>query len=90
MKIDRSFVMRMTEDSQSTSIVTTIISLAKALDLTVVAEGVETAEEARLLRLLHCDQGQGYLFARPAPPSDVFAFLGQPLAGTSEAGWPSR
>jgi diguanylate cyclase (GGDEF)-like protein/PAS domain S-box-containing protein len=76
MKVDRSFVLRMTEDPQSTSIVTTIISLAHALDLKVVAEGVETTEQARLLRLLKCDQAQGYLIARPMPAEDVVKHLG--------------
>jgi EAL domain-containing protein (putative c-di-GMP-specific phosphodiesterase class I) len=79
LKVDRSFVVRMTEDPQSTSIVTTIISLAHALDLKVVAEGVETAEQARLLRLLKCDQAQGYLIARPMPAEDVVATLGTRL-----------
>jgi diguanylate cyclase (GGDEF)-like protein/PAS domain S-box-containing protein len=79
LKVDRSFVLRMTEDPQSTSIVTTIISLAHALDLKVVAEGVETAEQARLLRLLKCDQAQGYLIARPMPAEDVVQTLGTRL-----------
>ncbi len=65
LKIDRSFVMRMTDDPQEMSIVTTIISLAHALDLKVIAEGVETTQQAQLLRLLKCDQMQGYLVARP-------------------------
>ncbi len=75
LKVDRSFVIRMTEDPQSTSIVTTIISLGHALDLKVVAEGVETSEQARLLRLLKCDQAQGYLIARPMPADDVVKML---------------
>jgi len=65
LKIDRSFVARMGEDPQEMSIVTTIISLAHALDLKVIAEGVETAQQAQLLRLLKCDQIQGYFVARP-------------------------
>jgi len=65
LKIDRSFVARMDEDPQEMSIVTTIISLAHALDLKVIAEGVETAQQAQLLRLLKCDQVQGYFVARP-------------------------
>lgn len=76
LKVDRSFVVRMTEDPQSTSIVTTIISLGHALDLTVVAEGVETMEQARLLRLLKCDQAQGYLMAKPMPAEEVVKVLG--------------
>lgn len=71
LKVDRSFVLTMTEDPQSTSIVSTVISLAHALELSVVAEGVETPEQARLLRLLKCDEAQGYLLARPAPADRV-------------------
>ncbi len=73
LKIDRSFVVRMTEDPQEMSIVTTIISLSHSLDLEVIAEGVETAAQARLLRLLKCDQIQGYLIAKPQPEE---AFIG--------------
>ena len=75
LKIDRSFVIRMTEDPQEMSIVTTIISLAHALDLKVIAEGVETAQQAQLLRLLKCDQIQGYFLARPQAASDVEGLL---------------
>ena len=71
LKIDRSFVVRMTDDPQSTSIVNTIISLAHSLDLEVIAEGVETFQQARLLRLLKCDKAQGFLFARPVPADEV-------------------
>ncbi len=71
LKIDRSFVARMVEDPQSTAIVTTIISLAHALELKVVAEGVETAQQAQFLRLLRCDQIQGYLVARPLPEGEL-------------------
>jgi len=65
LKIDRTFVMRMADEPQEVSIVTTIISLAHALDLEVIAEGVETLQQAQLLRLLKCDQIQGYYVARP-------------------------
>jgi len=76
LKIDRSFVIRMTEDPRTTSIVTTIISLAHALDLKVIAEGVETQEQARLLRLLKCDQGQGYFLSKPQPVEMIETLLG--------------
>jgi EAL domain-containing protein (putative c-di-GMP-specific phosphodiesterase class I) len=76
VKIDRSFVERMTEDPQSTSIVTTVISLAHSLDLKVIAEGVETPQQAQLLRLLKCDQVQGFLVARPLPADDVSKLFG--------------
>lgn len=75
LKIDRSFIIRMVEDPQDTAIVTTIISLAHALDLKVVAEGVETLQQAQLLHLLKCDEAQGYLAARPQPASDVSRLL---------------
>lgn len=71
LKVDQSFVRRMMDSAQSTSIVTTIISLAHALELSVVAEGVETSEQARLLRLLKCDLAQGYLIAKPLPAAQI-------------------
>nr|WP_319565206.1 EAL domain-containing protein [uncultured Rhodoferax sp.] len=67
LKIDRSFVIDMTVGPQGLALVSTIISLAHALKLKVVAEGVETEEQARLLRLLNCDDMQGYLFSKPLP-----------------------
>jgi len=76
IKIDRSFVIRMTDDAQDMTIVTTIISLAHSLDAQVVAEGVETRDQARLLRLVRCDQIQGYLVGRPEPAQDVTARFG--------------
>jgi EAL domain-containing protein (putative c-di-GMP-specific phosphodiesterase class I) len=65
LKVDRSFVAAMTENPDVMAIVSSIISLAHGLDLDVVAEGVETEEQRKLLRLLRCDQMQGYLFSRP-------------------------
>jgi diguanylate cyclase (GGDEF)-like protein len=75
LKIDRSFVRGMTENAGDTSIVTAIISLAQALRLSVVAEGVETEAQAQLLRLLRCDQMQGYLFSRPLPEEELAELL---------------
>lgn len=71
LKIDRSFVVDMTAGPQGLSLVTTIINLAHSLKLNVVAEGVETEEQSRLLRLLGCDDIQGYLHSEPLP-ADVF------------------
>lgn len=71
LKIDRSFVRDMTVGSKGLALVSTIIDLAHALELEVVAEGVETEEQSRLLRLLKCDVMQGFLFSKPVP-SDVF------------------
>jgi diguanylate cyclase (GGDEF)-like protein/PAS domain S-box-containing protein len=65
LKIDRSFIMTMVDEPESMSIVSTIISLAHALRLNVIAEGVETPEQSKLLRLIKCDEAQGYLFSKP-------------------------
>jgi diguanylate cyclase (GGDEF)-like protein len=71
LKIDRSFIMQMSKGPEQMAIVSTVISLARALNLKVVAEGVETQEQANLLRLLRCDEAQGYLFGRPVPPEEL-------------------
>jgi EAL domain-containing protein (putative c-di-GMP-specific phosphodiesterase class I) len=65
LKIDRSFVADM--NATGLALVSTIINLARSLKLKVVAEGVETEEQSRLLRLLSCDQIQGYVFSKPVP-----------------------
>ena len=57
------------------TLVSTIISLAHSLQLKVVAEGVETEEQAKLLRLLRCDEMQGYLFSKPLPLDELVALL---------------
>ena len=67
LKIDRTFVSAMLDDASAMTLVSTMISLARSLKLTVVAEGVEQEEQARMLRLLRCDQMQGYLFDKPLP-----------------------
>ena len=67
LKIDRSFVKRLGEAEDATMIVRTIIGLAHNLGLSVVAEGVETREQLKILRDLECDQIQGYLIGRPMP-----------------------
>jgi EAL domain-containing protein (putative c-di-GMP-specific phosphodiesterase class I) len=78
LKIDRSFVGRMTEGEQPLQIVRTIIELARVLGMDVVAEGIETLEQYRLLRQLGCRFGQGYLFARPMTAEDVSVLLRLP------------
>jgi len=65
----------MTEHADDTSIISTIISLAQALRLKVVAEGVETEPQAQLLRLLRCDQVQGFLFSPPVPAEKIETLL---------------
>jgi EAL domain-containing protein (putative c-di-GMP-specific phosphodiesterase class I) len=71
LKIDRSFVVDMMLGPEGLALVSTIINLAHSLRLKVVAEGVETEEQARLLRLLRCDDMQGLLFSKPLP-QEVF------------------
>ena len=66
LKIDRSFVQRL-GDRSTGAIVGSIVDLAHAIGLTVVAEGIETGEQLRLLQDLNCDEGQGFLLARPQP-----------------------
>ena len=78
LKIDRSFVNGMLNDPDATSIVQTIIALAHSLRLKVVAEGVEQEQQATLLRLLRCDQMQGYLFSKPLPREQLEALLSAP------------
>ncbi len=71
LKIDRSFVNDMTNGPQGIAVVTTIIALAKSLRLKLVAEGVETEEQAQLLTEHGCDEMQGFLFSRDLP-ADIF------------------
>jgi diguanylate cyclase (GGDEF)-like protein len=74
VKIDRSFVAGMVGDRDKVAIVRAILSLAGALGMRTVAEGIETAEVGRALADLGCDRGQGYYYARPMSSDDAFAF----------------
>jgi diguanylate cyclase (GGDEF)-like protein/PAS domain S-box-containing protein len=67
LKIDRSFVTDMTKGPEGLALVSTIINLGHSLKLKVVAEGVETEEQSRLLRSMSCDEFQGFLFGKPVP-----------------------
>ena len=73
VKIDRSFVIDMETDPKAAAIVKTIVSLGRALDLTIAAEGVETPAQARVLREAGCDRAQGFLFGRPLPARSATA-----------------
>ncbi len=75
LKIDRSFVRMVTESPNDLAIVSAIIVLAHGLGLDVVAEGVETEEQRKFLRLLRCDQMQGFLFSKAVPKQDIEQML---------------
>lgn len=71
LKIDRTFVQNGCLSQGGLTLVSTIISLARSFGMKTVAEGVETAEQLRMLRGLDCDQAQGYYFAKPGPAAEV-------------------
>jgi EAL domain-containing protein (putative c-di-GMP-specific phosphodiesterase class I) len=75
LKIDRSFVSDIADDEESGAIVKTIINLAHNLNMTVVAEGVETEAQLEFLRTNGCDEVQGYYFCKPLPSEECLEFL---------------
>jgi len=79
LKIDKSFVSELQRSPESEVIVNAIISMAHALHMTVVAEGVETVEQLRILQLLGCDEIQGYYAARPMTAEDAETCLANPM-----------
>jgi EAL domain-containing protein (putative c-di-GMP-specific phosphodiesterase class I) len=78
LKIDRSFVTRMTEGEQPLQIVRTIVELARVLGMDVVAEGIEKPEQDALLQELGCRYGQGFLYSRPVPAGEISRMLRLP------------
>jgi EAL domain-containing protein (putative c-di-GMP-specific phosphodiesterase class I) len=76
IKIDKSFVMNQAETNANWAIVTAILQMAKALDIRVIAEGIETEFQLSQLRELGCLLGQGYYFSRPIDRDGITALLG--------------
>ena len=85
LKIDRSFVSRMTEANDNAEIVRTIATLARNLGLEVIAEGVETQEQYQQLKALGCEYGQGYLFSYPVDSAVVPSLLAKDLESADGA-----
>jgi EAL domain-containing protein (putative c-di-GMP-specific phosphodiesterase class I) len=86
LKIDRSFVTDMLEDPRAEAIVRSTIDLARNLELTAVAEGIETEAVLERLAALGCHTGQGYLISRPLPATELTAQLGETFgAGVPQA-----
>lgn len=75
LKIDRSFIITMARDANAMTLVSTILSLARSLRLKVVAEGVDSEEQASILRDLGCGEMQGYLFSKPLPEDELLKLL---------------
>lgn len=88
LKIDRSFVSRMSESEENSEIVRTIVKLAQNLKMDVIAEGIETPEQLDQLNELKCGFGQGYLFARPMEAEAVAEFINGNLENMSFADTP--
>jgi len=85
IKIDRSFVNGLDDDDANLPIVEAVIALAHGLGIEVVAEGIETVAQLDRLRLLGCDRGQGYLYARPMPADELAPMLVATSAGAAIA-----
>jgi diguanylate cyclase (GGDEF)-like protein/PAS domain S-box-containing protein len=84
LKIDQSFVRDLCHDRDDAAIVNAIVGLGRAMELSVLAEGVETGEQLAALDQLGCRQYQGYLFSRPLPPDEVERLLKYSLSGSSD------
>ena len=83
LKIDRGFVAALDHSANAGVIIQAIIALGRALNLSILVEGIETEEQRALVRLAGCDEMQGYLFARPAPREEIDRMLTRARAGRS-------
>jgi EAL domain-containing protein (putative c-di-GMP-specific phosphodiesterase class I) len=89
LKIDRSFVSGIHGHDGDAAIVRTIIEMARTLDFTVIAEGVETAAQVEFLRQFGCHQAQGYFFAHPLPVADFRALISSATDSVAIKGLPA-
>jgi EAL domain-containing protein (putative c-di-GMP-specific phosphodiesterase class I) len=81
IKIDRSFVRDLEDDPGDAAIIRAVLRLGHSLGIEIVAEGIETAAQAKYLKRLRCDYGQGHLFSKAAPAAQVPDLLGARLGG---------
>lgn len=79
LKIDRSFVQRINDSKDSLGLILLIINIARTMKMSVVAEGIETAQQLDQLKLLNCDFGQGYLFSQPLEPEKAIELISSNL-----------
>jgi diguanylate cyclase (GGDEF)-like protein/PAS domain S-box-containing protein len=85
LKLDKSFVNEIPENAHMSTIVRSVIQMGQSLQLQVVAEGVENAQQVKFLQAHHCAEGQGYYFSKPLGPGECRSFLSDAERG---AGWP--
>jgi EAL domain-containing protein (putative c-di-GMP-specific phosphodiesterase class I) len=89
LKIDRAFVRSMEDGRQNGEIVRAILALSNAMNLSVIAEGIESVHQLHQLRILNCSYGQGYLFSHPLPAGEIVGLIRNPtrwqslVSGTS-------
>jgi EAL domain-containing protein (putative c-di-GMP-specific phosphodiesterase class I) len=86
IKLDRSFVNDISQGGSSAAIIRALIGLGKSMNLKIVAEGIETEEQAAFLRELGCDVAQGYLYAKPLSLEDARSFLVQHMTSRIDQG----
>ena len=84
LKIDRSLIFDIDRDPQRFEMVQTIATLGRSLGMKIVAEGIETAEQARIARLAGCELGQGYFFARPMAADELAVHCGWVAAPSAQ------
>ena len=85
IKVDRSFVQVAEDDAKGSAIAANVVSLAHALGLLAVAEGIESEEQLTSMRELDCDLAQGFLFARPVPAAELSDLLAAHASAASAA-----
>jgi EAL domain-containing protein (putative c-di-GMP-specific phosphodiesterase class I) len=84
IKIDRTFISGIPDNQGATSIVRAVAAIAKSLGIRLNAEGIENVDQVAFLRLIGCQEGQGYLYGKAAPASEIVALLSRSLDATRD------